>query len=574
MAEGQDAKIEELKSRLNAAKHDTERVVLYYKLATKYTDLGNFNDAHHSVNLSIELGEKIHDKKGCAGAYNNQGIIFNYQGNYPEALKSYLKALRYAEEIRDTTVQTSCFINIGIIHGIQKDVDKSFDYFNKALELLKAKKDSLQLVEFYLNLSSAYMEVPNYNKAIEQLEYAEQIQEARKKRSFLPSIYDNIAICYLKLNQLEKAKQYINKAMVEATFLKDTLRISEIYETTADIAIHERKYMQAYKALSSSLVLCKKIGTKSEIQAILLKQHKLYTLEGRYKEALNAYKEYILYRDSLFNEDNTKHLVKSEMQYEYGKKEATLKAEQQIRNNIAASKLTQQRYILVITLIGFILILLVLWIIYQKRKTKQQIHTHHLENKTLRSQLNPHFIFNALTSIQKYLHNNPDLAQSYLARFSKLMRTVLECTEKEYVSLEEDLEMMTTYLELEQLRHQPTFQFQFQLDDQIVPDEILIPPFLYQPLLENAVKYGDYNHIGLLKIEFTKEQSFLKINISNPISKNVQISDQPEQKSYGIQIVRDRMALISTGKKESANLDYVKTDNSYTVIVTIPLLVD
>ncbi len=138
----------------------------------------------------------------------------------------------------------------------------------------------------------------------------------------------------------------------------------------------------------------------------------------------------------------------------------------------------------------------------RKRETVLKLSKAEGELKALRAQINPHFIFNCLNSIHHFIQSQePKQASEYLIKFSQLIRYVLESSSKNWVSLEEELEANRLYLELEQLRVNQAFRFEFELDDRISPSQTFIPPMLIQPFLENSVWHG-LSHEGKISMKF------------------------------------------------------------------------
>jgi len=181
-----------------------------------------------------------------------------------------------------------------------------------------------------------------------------------------------------------------------------------------------------------------------------------------------------------------------------------------------------------------------------------------LEMQALRAQMNPHFIFNCLSSINRFvLKNETEAASNYLTKFSKLIRIVLNNSKKPLIPLEAELEMLQLYLDMEKLRFTDNFSYFIDMDGNIDPATILIPPLLFQPFVENAVWHGLMHKTepGILNITLSTENNVLICAIvDNGVgrafsevsgSKSVQ-----NQKSMGIQITRQRLALIN-GKNDS-----------------------
>jgi len=141
------------------------------------------------------------------------------------------------------------------------------------------------------------------------------------------------------------------------------------------------------------------------------------------------------------------------------------------------------------------------------RKTEANKMMAELETKLLRSQMNPHFIFNSLNSIQKYIwENKEEDAAEYLAQFAKLIRAILENSKKEFISLREELEVLKLYIDLEHRRSNGKFDYQIHLKDIPHPEGIAIPPLLLQPYVENAIWHGIHKKAGHGQIDILIRQ--------------------------------------------------------------------
>ena len=215
-------------------------------------------------------------------------------------------------------------------------------------------------------------------------------------------------------------------------------------------------------------------------------------------------------------------------------------------------------------IVMFLIILLVfLFMKNRQRKTDMRNRLLNAEFKALRLQMNPHFIFNVLNSINHYItENKPEPASRYLKSFARLMRKVLENSRQNTVSLEEESKTLDEYLSLEQMRFEHKFNYRIIMDPQIQPMDIFIPPMLIQPFLENAIWHGllHKESTGELRIEFLlKYGKNLKVIIEdNGIGrvKSKEISSQRKgRKSAGIELITERINLINQMNKTDINLN-------------------
>jgi LytS/YehU family sensor histidine kinase len=187
------------------------------------------------------------------------------------------------------------------------------------------------------------------------------------------------------------------------------------------------------------------------------------------------------------------------------------------------------------------------------------------EMKALRSQMNPHFIFNAINSIQHYvLTNEKELANKYLVKFSKLMRNILDLSKEELITMKDELETVRLYLEIESLRFNDAFVFSIDCDTNINTEQLRLPPLLIQPFVENAIWHGLLLKEGKkeLKISISKEAGCTLIKIDdNGIGRESAEKFRNREfsrKSLGMEITKSRLAVVN--KTNNIFISYQVTD--------------
>jgi LytS/YehU family sensor histidine kinase len=251
------------------------------------------------------------------------------------------------------------------------------------------------------------------------------------------------------------------------------------------------------------------------------------------------------------------------MQYEFDKVEAEMKAEQKEKDFQANAEIKRQTLIRNTTLGGVglagIFSFLLVVSFNRRRKTvfdKQVLET---EMKALRSQMNPHFIFNSLHSINKYVvDNEKENASEYLSKFSKLMRLILENSREQEGALEKDLSALELYLQLESLRFQNRFHYHIEVDEQIDTENTLIPPMLLQPFVENAIVHGiQHKGDGLIHIKITKEDDMIRYvvednGIGRQQSVQIETGETKKRESLGMKITQERLNIINQLNKVKA----------------------
>ena len=234
-----------------------------------------------------------------------------------------------------------------------------------------------------------------------------------------------------------------------------------------------------------------------------------------------------------------------------------LKRESEIDNNT----IKRQTTITYILIGGLIIIGILAFLLFRSSRQKQASNQL-LILKSLRNQMNPHFIFNSLNSVNSFIAKKDERsANKYLAEFSKLMREVLECSQENFIALSKEIEILKLYLNLEHFRFNSHFDFTFDVDPKINLDEYQIPPMLLQPFIENSIWHGlrYKKEKGLLTVSFTQKSNYVEVIISdNGIgrekSKQSKTLNQKKMKSTGIKNVENRLGIIKSVFKKDLNI--------------------
>ena len=236
-----------------------------------------------------------------------------------------------------------------------------------------------------------------------------------------------------------------------------------------------------------------------------------------------------------------------------------------------------------ITFITVLILALITTIVFFRvRAYQRKVRLENAFNKaaleSLKLQMNPHFIFNAMGAIQHYiLTNDSKNASIYLAKFSRLMRAVLENSRQEYICLDEEIEMLENYLILQNLRHEGTFEYQVTIDDQLDPEMITIPPMFAQPFIENAIEHGiaHLKENGLITVDFSLQQNVIVLKITDngrgiEDSLQAKSTQTKEHRSLATIITKERIALYQQSLKKNITFKVKSLDQGTQVIFHLP----
>jgi sensor histidine kinase YesM len=241
--------------------------------------------------------------------------------------------------------------------------------------------------------------------------------------------------------------------------------------------------------------------------------------------------------------------------------------EQQIELLTSENQLKNQRmWLFVAATIILILTILIGMFIFIRNKKENLQRQEDLKQQLLRSQMNPHFLFNALGSIQNFmLKNETKRAARYLNNFASLTRNILEHSSRELVSVTDEIETLRSYMELEKMRMEDHFEFEILYDKNLETDFINIPPMLIQPFIENAIKHGlnNINYKGLLELKFEDRGTVLHIEITdNGVGiKNAELNKSKKHRSMSMNIFEQRRVVLAKRTKHAIGLEVVDRNN-------------
>jgi tetratricopeptide (TPR) repeat protein len=335
----QNAKIDSLKKVLLAAKEDSIKVNVLNELTKKFIHRSDYEIALQYANDALTLsGQSLLLNtsgkqygaflKGKSQALVNFGVIYFHLGDYPRALDYDFRALKLLEEGGDKIWQAVVLGNIANVYTSQGDFSGSLDYHLKALKIAEAAgKKSLQAANLG-NIGNLYFDQGKYNEALDYYSRALKITEEIPNRYLQGFNISNIGLVYAQQGNHQAALKNYFKALEIYEVLKNKDAIGFTYIDIAKSNILLAQLSEARDFLNKAMELSGEIGSKENIKNAYKIFAQLDSAEGNHKHSLEHYRMYIVYRDSLINEENTKKTVQTQMQYEFDKKEADTKSEQ------------------------------------------------------------------------------------------------------------------------------------------------------------------------------------------------------------------------------------------------------
>lgn len=329
----------------------------YSNIGSIHITTGNYEEALKNFNISFRLRTEADDKKGIAICYTNIGVIHYYQGNYPEALKNYLAALKLDKERGDKNAIARGYNNSGNIYVQQANYSDALKNYSAALSIQKEIGDKQGIGRCHNNIGAVYFFQKNYASALDAFVKGLEIKEEIGDQYGIGHAHINIGnVLYsqgLVKNHTEAArKEKMGKALPEFFTALEVLSatgdkqgMAMCYNNIGTVYVMLNKGNEALIQLKKGLKLSKETGSKEDIKASYKGLASADSLLGNWKEAYNHQQQYTLYKDSLLNEENTKKLVQSQMNFDFEQKEIKSKAEQDQKEALYQEEIKQQRII-------------------------------------------------------------------------------------------------------------------------------------------------------------------------------------------------------------------------------------
>ena len=543
---------------LNAAhelKNDTMKAIAYRGMARALYYKSRFKEAVDTMKLAIVLFNKFGSVGDAADAKMVISNIYGDQGNYEKAFEASLEALRLTEYLGDGDNTVLALAQLGDIFRNVGDFDSALDYYHRAFSL-DPDEDGWSFRHLSNCIGNLYCDLQKYDSAYGF--YSRGLKgDPQSKTSRL-----RLAEYYLLRKSYDTSLHYFSGLYSE---LKNSGEGNILVNTVlgmGKIAYSRNDLPQAFSFAKQALQIGELQGTKKVIRDACKLLSSINERLGQTDSAFIYYKRYVQTKDSVVTDQFKGKL------YAYRRTSEDEKKLEQIKY-LKEQKLIDRRFTRI--LIGVITLLCFLtFILYRNsklRRRNQKLQTERieaqwqrrageLEMQALRAQMNPHFIFNCLSSINKFiLKNEPDKASDYLTRFSRLIRLVLVNSQKPFIMLEDEVEMLRLYIEMEKLRFKNSFDYSINYTDDIEPSNMLIPPLLLQPFCENAIWHGLMHKEGYGQLDLFFERNndmvictIMDNGIGRTKASEIKSKSAERIKSLGLKLTAERLALFNEGK--------------------------
>ncbi|HXB13196.1 MAG TPA: tetratricopeptide repeat protein [Bacteroidia bacterium] len=362
--------IDSVRHRLLTDRDDTNKINDLDVLSFSYYPISP-DTTIKLVEQTLPLAKKLGFKKGEARTDVNGGIGYCVKGDFPKALEYFLQALDIDQQIGDKYGIATVYVNMGTIYDEQGDYAKGLDCYYKALDLAKRLGRKQLVANALANIGVIYKEEKKYPEALDCYTKALAENESTGNKSEVAILLANIGNIYLDQNNYAKALEYCLKAVAINKKTGDISNVAYEFNNMGGIYTRLKNYKLAKALYDSSLYITARIGEKNLTKDDYRDLSTMDSSAGNYKDALKDYKYYIIYRDSLVNEANTKKTVQAEMNFQFEQKQAVEKAEQDKKDAIVGQEKKKQTIIRNAFIAGFSLMLALAFFIFRGYRQKQ-----------------------------------------------------------------------------------------------------------------------------------------------------------------------------------------------------------
>ncbi len=360
----------------------------YNNIAIIYNAQGNYKESIENHLASLEVENKLNNQEGIAASLNNIGNVFANQGNNGQALKYYFKCLQKMESMNNIEGLATSYNNIGEIHYSMKDYEKAISSHLQALKIRKKLKDENGIASSFKNLGNVYSALGNYSKSLEFHFASLEIENKYQDKNGIARSYSNIGSVltdqadkmentYLKKLKLNDALKYQLSAIKLKEEIGDKAGLAASYNNLGATYFSQNNYSLSRIAYTKAREIGLNIGHKDWLTISYFELSKLDSIHHNMRAAIENYKLYRIYKDSVNSEETQKLAIQTQMTFEFEKKEAIAKVanKKELENHkkVEDEKARKQNIIIFFSIIGLLfLFAFSIYIIISLKKSRKQ----------------------------------------------------------------------------------------------------------------------------------------------------------------------------------------------------------
>lgn len=549
---------------LTEALRFSKRVRSYALIAETDRLLAKLNMEQNKRDASLDLAEtstqyarRSSDKSLMAKCVNMQSVIYNFFGQVELSVSRNFIALQLAKEANDYPQVAQYQREIGESQFQIFNYDNANNFFMQSRETALRIRDKRLVGLADTDIGLVKLARKDYVHAINDLKDAVHTLQAFNDQDGLGLAHKYLGNAFNEQQKYNDALRYYNMALVYFESAANRSQIAAVYHLVGTVFAEQGKYKNALNYLNRSIEIRSQYGSIGGIYASYKEMADVYKKTGNMDLAYKYLNMYSDYADSARIVEVSAKIAELSELYRSEQRERliaiqadSIELQRKQKENTELRNIFQT-YII----IGFIVVLalgaLIIYNRWKQRNIKQLQREAEMNQTLLRSQMNPHFVFNAMSVIQSYIYENDTKnSTKFLVNFSKLMRLILENSSKEFIPLGTEIDILNKYLETQKLRFGDRFEYEVSVNEQLLQEEVVIPPMITQPFIENAIEHGQLHTVegGFIHVRFTKDEELLHVMIEdNGVGrKGAKLNKKSaEHKSMAMKITQDRIDNLS-----------------------------
>ncbi len=544
----------------------------YMSLASQLGNQNDYTRAENYLKQAATLYQRSKNKEREALAYRELAKLQEAQQKFDEAISNYQLASRTSRQKEVSEINMN---DVNRLNNRDNPVTQA-NFIQRNIHLSNSTLNTKDALTAYQQMAQVKLEMNDGEAAINELQNALDIVKDEPEKSI--KIKEEMAKVYVAEEKFDEALAINHSLVEEAKAVNNPAVEINQMQNLSNTYFQASKTEKAISLLKSAYEMALMNGRTLEARNILNELTEYYRKNRKTSEALDMYADYIGQLETLIKGDST--LIDERFFQVHEDKIAQLEKERALKDELIARK-NRSNYAL--TAFLAIALLLVAWIarsLYSISKKNKRIAL-----QSLRREMNPHFIFNSLNSVNQFIAQNNELeANKYLTSYSRLMRNMMENSNKDFIPLSTEIDQLKKYLELEHLRFNDKFEYEIVIDPALDTDAVFIPNMLIQPQLENAIWHGlRYKEtMGSLSLQIEAVGSRLRISIDdNGIglqqSAELKTQHQKQHNSRGLSNTRERIELLNKLYRLDISMEMVNKEKNedntgVTVILWFPLI--
>lgn len=539
----------------------------YRIIAKSNMFLNNKDSSLYYSNLSINFARRSDSENAVLSTFKTQSEIYNHFGMIGQSTSVLIKFIDEAEKNKDE--KNICW---GTIQIAQKSVqiryyNEAKAYYRKALRVAEKNDATFYASIIYRGLAEISLALQNIKEAEMNLKRCMPLIEEWEESTNLPLTLLTRAKIFIFKKEFDEANNILATARSQFKHLGNEEGTAKTLHLFGQLFFNEKQLDLSKSYFNKSINL---IGN-FEFNATRLESHKflaeIYALEKDYTKAYLNLEEYQKYTNVNSSLSSTKAINELTQMYSRELREYRIKEQEQVISNqnkekeLLALKSEKQFSTIVLIVIILIAIIIIVVFYFRQLKIKQQTQEIEMSQTLLRTQMNPHFIFNAMSVIQSYIYeNDPNKSSKFLVSFSKLIRLILENSPKEFITIETEIDILDKYLKTQKLRFENRFDFKITVPEELIFKKVMIPPMITQPFVENSIEHGQLNIVenGQIHIEFKQQENMLFVKIAdNGIGRieSAKKKMKKDHKSMALNITKERVNILNKKYKSKATVE-------------------